>query len=105
MKQFMDKDFVLENETAKHLYFDYASKMPLADYHCHLNPKEIYEDRKMYRNPKIGKIFEIFPLYAFADALFVVGVDKRHTASLKPCPRETSAVYSFGFGHYLIKLF
>ena len=46
MKQFMDKDFVLENETAKHLYFDYASKMPLADYHCHLSPKEIYEDRR-----------------------------------------------------------
>lgn len=42
----MDKDFILETETAKHLYHDYASKMPLADYHCHLNPKEIYEDRR-----------------------------------------------------------
>ena len=46
MKTFMDKDFLLETETAKHLYHDYASKMPLADYHCHLNPKEIYEDRR-----------------------------------------------------------
>ena len=46
MKAFMDKDFLLETETAKHLYHDYASKMPLADYHCHLNPKEIYEDRR-----------------------------------------------------------
>ena len=46
MKAFMDKDFILGNETAKHLYHDYASKMPLADYHCHLNPKEIYEDRR-----------------------------------------------------------
>ena len=46
MKAFMDKDFVLETETAKHLYHDYASKMPLADYHCHLNPQEIYEDRR-----------------------------------------------------------
>ena len=46
MKPFMDKDFILGNETAKHLYHDYACKMPLADYHCHLNPKEIYEDRR-----------------------------------------------------------
>ena len=46
MKEFMDKDFILQTETAKHLYHDYACKMPLADYHCHLNPKEIYEDRR-----------------------------------------------------------
>ncbi len=46
MKAFMDKDFLLETPTAQHLYHDYAAKMPLADYHCHLNPKEIYEDRR-----------------------------------------------------------
>ena len=46
MKAFMDKDFLLETETAKHLYHDYACKQPLADYHCHLNPQEIYEDRR-----------------------------------------------------------
>ena len=42
----MDKDFLLETETAKHLFHGYASNQPLADYHCHLNPKEIYEDRR-----------------------------------------------------------
>ena len=46
MKAFMDKDFLLETETAKHLYHDYAASMPLVDYHCHLNPQEIYEDRR-----------------------------------------------------------
>ena len=46
MKQFMDKDFLLETETARHLFHDFAEKMPLADYHCHLNPQEIYEDRR-----------------------------------------------------------
>ena len=46
MKEFMDKDFILQTETAKHLYHDYACKMPLADYHCHLSPKEIFEDRR-----------------------------------------------------------
>ena len=46
MKAFMDKDFLLETETAKHLFHDYAAKQPLADYHCHLSPKEIFEDRR-----------------------------------------------------------
>ena len=46
MKAFMDRDFILQTETAKHLYHDYAAGMPLADYHCHLSPKEIYEDRR-----------------------------------------------------------
>ena len=46
MKAFMDKDFLLGTETAKHLYHDYAAKMPLADYHCHISPREIYEDRR-----------------------------------------------------------
>ena len=46
MKAFMDKNFILETETAQHLYHDYAAALPLVDYHCHLNPKEIYEDRR-----------------------------------------------------------
>ena len=46
MKAFMDKDFLLETETAKHLFHTYAEPLPLADYHCHLNPREIYEDRR-----------------------------------------------------------
>lgn len=49
MKKFNDKDFLLNTKTARHLYFDYASKMPIIDYHCHLSPKEIYEDVK-YEN-------------------------------------------------------
>ena len=46
MKQFMDKDFLLSTETAKHLYHDFAASLPIIDYHCHLSPKEIWEDRQ-----------------------------------------------------------
>ena len=46
MKPFMDKDFLLETETAKHLFHDYAEELPLVDYHCHIPPQEIYEDRR-----------------------------------------------------------
>ena len=43
--KFMDKDFLLKNETARKLYHNHAAKMPIVDYHCHIDPKEIYEDR------------------------------------------------------------
>ena len=46
MKAFMDQDFLLETETAKHLYHDCAAGMPLVDYHCHISPREIYENRR-----------------------------------------------------------
>ena len=41
----MSKDFLLTTKTAKKLYYNYAEKMPIFDFHCHLNPKEIYEDK------------------------------------------------------------
>ena len=44
MKQFLDKDFLLNTEAAKILYHEAAEKQPIIDYHCHLNPQEIYED-------------------------------------------------------------
>ena len=46
MKTFMDKDFLLYNETAKTLFYNYANKCAIFDYHCHLNPKEIAENKK-----------------------------------------------------------
>lgn len=42
----MDKDFLLTTSTAQTLYHDFAAKTPVLDYHCHINPKEIAEDRK-----------------------------------------------------------
>ena len=45
-KSFMDQDFLLSTETAKRFYHDWAEKMPVLDYHCHIDPKEIAEDRK-----------------------------------------------------------
>ena len=46
MKQFLDKDFLLSTDMAKTIYHDYAENMPILDYHCHINPQDIYEDRK-----------------------------------------------------------
>ncbi len=46
MKEFLGKDFLLDTPTAQKLYDDYAAKMPIFDFHCHLNAAEIYEDKK-----------------------------------------------------------
>lgn len=46
MKAFMDEDFILQTDVAKKLYHEYAEKMPILDYHCHINPREIAEDRR-----------------------------------------------------------
>jgi glucuronate isomerase len=41
MKTFLDQNFLLSNKTAEKLYHEYAVKMPLIDYHCHLSPEQI----------------------------------------------------------------
>ncbi len=46
MTPFMNQDFLLKSETAKVLYHQFAEKMPIIDYHCHINPMEIYEDKR-----------------------------------------------------------
>lgn len=46
MRPFMDQDFLLTTPAAQTLYHDYAQSMPIIDYHCHVDPKEIFEDRR-----------------------------------------------------------
>lgn len=41
---FINDNFMLKNETAKHLYHDFAKDLPIIDYHCHLSPKQVAED-------------------------------------------------------------
>lgn len=46
MKNFMDRNFLLQTETAQKLYHEHAAKMPIIDYHCHLIPQMVAEDHK-----------------------------------------------------------
>lgn len=47
MKNFMDSEFLLNTEIARKLFHNYAEKMPIIDYHCHISPKEIYENKNL----------------------------------------------------------
>ena len=46
MKQFMDDDFLLQTLTAQDLYHNHAAKLPIIDYHCHLNPEMVANDHQ-----------------------------------------------------------
>lgn len=47
MKTFLDENFILQTKTAQNLYHNYAKKMPIFDFHNHLSPKEIYENKPL----------------------------------------------------------
>ncbi len=43
---FLDEEFLLRTPAARRLYHDYAEKLPIIDYHCHVNPAEIADDKR-----------------------------------------------------------
>ncbi|MGG1882313.1 glucuronate isomerase [Bacillus safensis] len=48
MKAFLDEHFLLNSQTAEKLYHEFAKDLPIIDYHCHLSPKEIYENKTFH---------------------------------------------------------
>lgn len=46
MSKFIGEDFMLENDAARELYHEHAARMPIIDYHCHLVPQMIAENRR-----------------------------------------------------------
>lgn len=73
MKEFMDENFLLQTKTAQNLYHRHAAKMPIFDYHCHIPPKEIAEDRQ-YEN--IAQIWLYGDHYKWR-AMRANGIDER----------------------------
>jgi len=73
MKRFMDDNFLLQTETAQQLYHQHAAKMPIFDYHCHIPPKDI-ADNKQFEN--ITQIWLYGDHYKWR-AMRANGVDER----------------------------
>ncbi|MDR2938308.1 MAG: glucuronate isomerase [Prevotellaceae bacterium] len=73
MKKFLDENFLLETKTAEQLYHEHAAKMPIIDYHCHLNPEFIANDRKF---DNLGQIWLEGDHYKWR-AMRTNGVDER----------------------------
>lgn len=53
MKHFNDDNFLLQNRTAERLYHEYAKDLPIIDFHCHLDPSEIANDRRFENMTRI----------------------------------------------------
>ncbi len=53
MKSFNDSHFLLQSDSAERLYHDYAAQMPIIDYHCHLVPEMVANDRQFENLSKI----------------------------------------------------
>jgi glucuronate isomerase len=54
MKEFLSDDFLLSTATARQFYEQFAAPQPIVDYHCHLSPKDIAENRRF------ANLFEIW---------------------------------------------
>ena len=73
MKQFMDENFLLQTETAQKLYHEHAAKMPIIDYHCHLIPQMVAENKRF---ESIAQIWLMGDHYKWR-AMRSNGVDER----------------------------
>ena len=53
MQDFLSDDFILQSHAAKILYHEHAASLPIIDYHCHLSPQDIAQDRQFENLTKI----------------------------------------------------
>ncbi|GHT51767.1 uronate isomerase [Bacteroidia bacterium] len=74
MKTFINDNFVLQTETAQQLYHEHAKQQPIIDYHCHLDPKMIANDRRF---DNLGQIWLEGDHYKWR-AMRTNGVDERY---------------------------
>ncbi|KMW72507.1 glucuronate isomerase [Photorhabdus luminescens subsp. luminescens] len=84
MKNFMCEDFLLNSETARQLYHEHAADMPIYDYHCHLNPREIAENRRF---DNLGQIWLAGDHYKWR-AMRCAGIDESLITGKQACDYE-----------------
>jgi len=84
MKKFLDDNFMLHSRTAEILYHEYAKDLPIIDYHCHLPPEEIAEN-KMFEN--LTKIWLDGDHYKWR-AMRANGVDEKYCTGNAPDPEK-----------------
>ncbi|NTS40383.1 glucuronate isomerase [Flavisolibacter sp. BT320] len=80
MKKFLDENFILQSKTAQTLYHDFAKAMPIIDYHCHLPPDQIAEDRQF---ANLTQIWLYGDHYKWR-AMRTNGVDESYCTGNKP---------------------
>lgn len=87
MQDFMTKDFLLETETARTLYHKYAADMPILDFHCHLSPQQIYENKPL---TDIGEAWLAGDHYKWR-IMRACGIDEAYITGDKPYKEKFKA--------------
>ncbi len=91
MKTFLDDNFLLSGETARKLYFDWAADRPIFDFHCHLNPRELVENRTFQNITEAWLGGDHYKWRAMRSA----GIDEEHiTGSADPREKFTAYAYA-----------
>jgi glucuronate isomerase len=84
MKEFINDDFLLQSETARSLYHNHSSRMPIIDYHCHLNPEHIDSDRRF---DNLGQLWLEGDHYKWR-AMRTNGIDEKYCTGKETTDRE-----------------
>jgi len=82
--KFLSEDFLLQSDFAKVLYHDYAKDLPIIDYHCHLSPKDIAENRKFNNLTEIWLAGDHYKWRAMR----TLGVDEKYITGKGSSDRE-----------------
>ena len=98
MKAFLDKDFLLQTKTAKELYHEHAAKMPIIDYHCHLIPQMVAENKRFESIAQIWLMGDHYKWRAMrsngVDEKYCTGKDTTDWEKFEKCAE--TAPYTFG---------
>lgn len=78
MKEFLGEDFQLDSKTAVFLYKKFAKDEPIFDYHCHLVPQDIYEDRKFKDITEVWLVDGYYGDHYKWRAMRAYGVDEKY---------------------------
>jgi glucuronate isomerase len=84
MKEFINEDFLLQNDIARKLYHEHSEGMPIIDYHCHLSPEAIAEDRRF---DDLGQLWLEGDHYKWR-AMRANGIDERYITGKETSFRE-----------------
>ena len=94
---FLDEDFILAGPTARHLYHSVAKHQPIVDYHCHLSPKDIAEDRRF---EDLSAVWLAGDHYKWR-AMRAHGVNEDYITGAKSTPREKFQAWAETVPHTL----
>ena len=84
MNKFLDENFLLNTKTSRSLYHEYARRMPIIDYHCHLPPDQIANDINF---ENITQVWLYGDHYKWR-AMRTNGVDESYCTGNKPDPEK-----------------